>query len=285
MLARVPWSPNLKAVDKPKPRQLNKDRNRHLVETVAAILKSGEPTLFAFEASCRHGIRSSLCLQSWDWQEADIVAAEIVATALNRIGAMRPTWRQGQPEHTQDGFAAIQRRSCLHCGGIIPDERLEHSTRAVLYCDPLCGNAHRLARQRAAGERVSRAEHEAAMAARREKRTVEKQRDCPTCGTRFIARFWSSEYCSRECSPSVQRVLADRSCDNCGVGFRPRNASIRFCSRRCGYDHKSKAAGLGPRQCECCGTYYRARKQDSQFCSLSCTSKWRWQTLKSEAAG
>ena len=63
MLARVPWTPPLK--DKPKPKRLNRDRRRAIIERTMFILKHGNPTRFAFEATCRHAIRAKLCLEGW----------------------------------------------------------------------------------------------------------------------------------------------------------------------------------------------------------------------------
>ena len=61
MLSRLPWTPPPTVIVKARPRRINKDRHRHLVSTVAAILRSGHPTFFAYEAACRHGLRSGFC--------------------------------------------------------------------------------------------------------------------------------------------------------------------------------------------------------------------------------
>jgi hypothetical protein len=137
MLARTPWT--LPATEKAKPRRLSKDRRRQLVAIVANILRSGEPTKFTFEATCRHAIRSRLCLQGWRWAEADTIAADIVATALRSIGAQRPAWKEGQPEYTQDGFAPILRTRCAHCGRPLPDS---DGTRRI-HCSSVCANVRR----------------------------------------------------------------------------------------------------------------------------------------------
>lgn len=124
MLARVPWTP--KPETKPKPRRLNRDRRRHLVETIAAIMKrgleNGAPTKFTYEATCRHGIRSKLCLQGWGWHEADAVALDIVGAALRQLGAVRPPWAEGQPEWAQNGSGAlIERTRCVRCHTPLPE--------------------------------------------------------------------------------------------------------------------------------------------------------------------
>ncbi len=118
MLARTPWTPLPEVAMRPKPApqpKLPKGKRRHLVDAVVQILKRGDPTVFAFEASCRHGIRQQLCLQGWSWALADATAADIVAAALRQIGAKRPTWLEGQQAHFQDG-ASVPRERCLGCG-------------------------------------------------------------------------------------------------------------------------------------------------------------------------
>lgn len=136
MLARVPWTPPVKA--KPKPRRMNADRRRGIVERTVRILKEGDPTRFAFEAVCRHAIRSKLCLEGWKWQEADAVAVEIVATALRQIGARRPSWAEGQPEFLQLGAGAqIERTRCVRCRKPLPEDHRK-------FCSTLCANAHHM---------------------------------------------------------------------------------------------------------------------------------------------
>jgi hypothetical protein len=134
MLARLPWTPTV-PVAKPKAARINKDRRAHIVRVIAAILVAGEPTKFAFEATCRHAVRSRLCLAGWRWSDADDMAADIVAMALRRIGAQRPTWQQGQPEWAQEGFAPILRTRCVRCRSPLPEGHLK-------FCSQLCGGAH-----------------------------------------------------------------------------------------------------------------------------------------------
>jgi len=139
MLARVPW---IKPVAKvANARKLSKDRRRHLVETVAAILRLGQPTHFAFEGTCWHGLRSELCLDGWTWPEADHVAADIVATALRQLGASRPTWQQGQPEWTEEGVLRIERENCARCRKPLPADRGIGSGIPLKYCSVECNVA------------------------------------------------------------------------------------------------------------------------------------------------
>lgn len=126
---------------KPKLRRLNKDRRQHFVETIACLMKAAKEsgaaaTPLNFEGPCRHGLRTRLTLEGWRWQDADAVAAEIVATALNRMGAERPTWAEGQPEWAHIGAGAlIERTRCVRCHS--PLEGIQRK-----FCSEMCANAH-----------------------------------------------------------------------------------------------------------------------------------------------
>jgi hypothetical protein len=131
MLARVPWVKPLHTKPKLQPRKLNRERERRLVDDVAEVLHTGEPTLFAFEAVCRHAIRYALCRKGWQWEDADLAAARVVSMSLNLIGAERPSWAQGQPGWTEPGALPIERTRCARCRKPLPDDRPK-------YCSDHC---------------------------------------------------------------------------------------------------------------------------------------------------
>ena len=133
MLARLPWTQP--APVRAKPKKLHRDRRQHLVRVVATILAMGEPTKFTFEATCRHVVRSRLCLAGWRWADADDTAAGIVSDALRRLGAQRPSWKEGQPEWTQDGFSPTPRIWCVRCRTRLPEGHWK-------FCGHLCAQAH-----------------------------------------------------------------------------------------------------------------------------------------------
>jgi hypothetical protein len=143
-----------------KPRKLNQRKQQHLVTAVAVILDRGEPTQFALEATCRHALRSRLCLQGWRWAEADAVAFDIVAKALRRAGAQRPTWAEGQPEHLQNfSGAMIARTRCVRCRKTLPDGHWK-------FCGSTCSTMHfrmlqrlQVATEGDAYDRVSQSKH------------------------------------------------------------------------------------------------------------------------------
>ncbi|OYW60375.1 MAG: hypothetical protein B7Z40_20110 [Bosea sp. 12-68-7] len=119
---------------KPKAKRVTEAYRRALIEQTIAIMRKGEPSVFAFEGFMRHGIRSGLCLRGWSWREADDVAADVVGTALARLGAKRPTWQQAQPEWTQEGVLLIDRERCVNCGWQLPDGHRK-------YCSSRCANS------------------------------------------------------------------------------------------------------------------------------------------------
>lgn len=126
---------NRKAGKPKKARKLSSSHRRRLIDGAAVVLRKGDPTPFAFEAFLRHGIRAGLCLRGWRWHEADEAAADVVVAALRQIGAQRPTWKQGQPEWTQEGVALVERTRCIRCGWKLPPENRK-------FCGPVCFSAH-----------------------------------------------------------------------------------------------------------------------------------------------
>ncbi|EAQ35763.1 hypothetical protein NB311A_05083 [Nitrobacter sp. Nb-311A] len=133
---KLPDFPAIRIAPKKKRFKVNKDRRAHIVRVVTSILAGGEPTRFAFEATCRHAVRSRLCLNGWSWAAADDLAADVVKDALRRLGARRPTWKEGQPEWAQDGFAPILRTRCIRCHRTLEGERWK-------FCSELCDQSHR----------------------------------------------------------------------------------------------------------------------------------------------
>lgn len=67
-----------------------------------------------------------------------MAAASIVAEAMLRIGAKRPTYQEGQPEYSHEGAGAmIERTRCVRCHSPLPEGHTK-------FCGDLCCSAHHL---------------------------------------------------------------------------------------------------------------------------------------------
>ncbi|MGB3831218.1 MAG: hypothetical protein WA975_05060 [Mesorhizobium sp.] len=176
-------------IEKRSARKLNRARRQHLIDRAAVILREGEPSKFQFEAACRHGFRSSFCLQGWSWTDADQAAADVVAAALLLVGAERPTWQEGQPEWTQDGVLRVERDNCIRCRGPLPDGHHK-------FCCVDCGRAHREAMARQADNAAANARlyaYYAAWSAR------QAEQSCALCDAKFRPNRPQQRFCSVQC--------------------------------------------------------------------------------------
>ncbi|TPJ28020.1 hypothetical protein [Mesorhizobium sp. B2-7-2] len=297
-----------------KPRLLNQDRRRHLVDTAVKILKAGDPTYFEFEASCRHGLRSSLCLQGWSWNDAENAAADVVSAALKQIGAVRPTWDEAQGLVLEQGATKLERAHCVRCSAPIP----AGEAVAGKYCDDLCRHAAVKEKHRRSGEAMTMAELRLARAAARPapkpceqcgnifKPTSDERRFCSSecayasirvrpvttvcaqCGDTFSPKKNSEQaYCSHVCyakSKSRKKYEA-RACVSCEELFQPASPHAVYCSKRCQarYDRARKAAKSAPRQCENCQTYFQSDRSSARFCGPSCSAIARSRVIRASS--
>ncbi|MFZ5693299.1 MAG: hypothetical protein ACOY5F_18865 [Pseudomonadota bacterium] len=188
MLARTPLTTVILA--RRVARKLPKHRRDAIRDKVAAILKTCEPTAFAGEGPCRAGIRASLCMAGWRWADADFAAADIVLSALNLIGARRPTWQQGQPEWTQDGALPIERENCIRCRKPLPEGHR-------LFCSHICSSAHNGARRRLEKREEINAAWRAARAAWS---AAQPERNCERCGAPYQPKRPRQKLCRPRCT-------------------------------------------------------------------------------------
>src|SRR5690606_16555424 len=85
-----------------------------MVHRTILLLRNWQSSPFENEGRVRSELRSWLCLLGFEWQQSDQEAANLISEAFHKLGARRPTYLQGQPEHTAyDG-------RCLHCGREMP---------------------------------------------------------------------------------------------------------------------------------------------------------------------
>ncbi|GAB4352978.1 MAG: hypothetical protein Kow0026_10750 [Oricola sp.] len=188
MLARLPWVKPLR-IEPERRRRLTKDRKAAIREKVVPLARTAEPTPFAIEGPARHGIRAALCLQGWRWAEADAIAAEIVAAALNIVGAKRPTWEQGQPEWTQPGALPILRERCIRCRKPLPEGHYK-------FCSKMCGDAYHGERN---AVRLREERHLKRMARLAAWSAKQPEQRCEGCGGLFRPRRPGQRFCCTQC--------------------------------------------------------------------------------------
>jgi hypothetical protein len=228
------------------------------IERTASILATYNLSPFQYEAASRTGIRVELVLDGFGWESSDAEAASIVSAALDRIGARRPTWAQGQREYT------VPAEFCSWCHSPL-DEELLNDKRHVGYCTEICaraalrwreteGDRRNAAAVRAAYDVIARLRHE--------------PRTCLRCGRRFLPVKDGQEHCSIDCARGTRD---DRICEACGKRFHPRREDQRYCSTACGHAHLKAAPDA---TCWQCGKRFKER-HGARFCSTPCAEAYR----------
>lgn len=265
------WRAKQREKQKQTTRRLKRDRFDAIVVSITKVFEGGLPTVFEPEGACRHGLRSSLCLQGWSWSDADHCATQIISTVLRKLGAIRPTWQQGQPEWTQDGHAPVERQRCAVCGNPMEPS---HHTSPRIYCSDVCRTAAYRERARATREKQTRDEWKASVAAEKAQYRKQRERDCDHCGKAFIRRIEKpmQRFCSKTCADQSgdRRQLADRPCLHCGTMFRPKGDRSKYCSLRCSAAAQSEAMRKPEKACDACRKLFRPVIAKRRFCSLEC---------------
>jgi predicted nucleic acid-binding Zn ribbon protein len=189
MLSRLDWKPPVTLKPRPHQRTLTAAAKRRIVDHVCNILREGEPTRFALEGFCRHGVRQHLCLAGWGWQRADDMAATVLSSAFAILGAKRPTWQEGQPEWTQPGIIAQSRTRCVRCGWKLPEGHQK-------YCSPQCAANYKADIARKADRMASNAKQAAYYAQWSAKQPLQP---CKVCETPFRPKKPGQVLCSKRC--------------------------------------------------------------------------------------
>ena len=250
----------------PKPHPIFRgDQRKHVVNLVMDVMRGWHQSPFQLEGPVTAGIRSALCLAGYNWHRSNKQAVEVVAEALRLLGAVRPTWEQGQRHYVEP------RENCKWCFAPIDEDgdrlsgfcSLEHARAAQMHW-----GFETLACSDKAYSNVTRAIS----------RLSQTPRKCEACGNKFRPQ-WSTHlqrFCSHECSALAKRVPAKTfTCEACGTYFEANakesrgSQGRRFCSPECG----GKAPGLMPvtiRECAACGTTFGAKSSIAKFCSNAC---------------
>ena len=248
-------------------------KRREAITTAAvAILERWRSSKFEFEGACRHGVRAGLCLDGFSYGAADAWSEKIVCEALRRIGAVRPTWIEGQPEHAQDGYAPVERTICERCGKPLPDD----ARAGQRFCSAICRSSAMSMRARRLSKLLGKAEYDATIAAsaeaRRQASAMRKVRVCEQCGETFSSKRKSPRFCSLRCSAANQRKPLMRTCLHCGNDFEAtKQPKLKYCGAACWSEaRRKKVVVIEERACRRCGVVFLPTRSNKFFCSRNC---------------
>lgn len=208
-------------------------------------------------------IRSSLCLSDHGWEVADREARDLAAEVLRLMGAVRPTWEQGQREYVEP------RENCRWCATPLPEEEFG-GLRKGYFCSVECARAailHRELKTTKRQDKVAVAAHSIIERATRPTMT------CEQCGKNFkpyTRTAIDQKYCSHHCSALAHRTVEERACKTCGAMFRPKQLAKAglYCSDAC-----FRARTLPARECILCSTVFIPKMETAQFCSETCNKR------------
>lgn len=250
------------------PRIFTGDQRRSTVSRVKSLLRGWSLSPFENEGPTRAGLRSSLCIDGHPWPVADFEAAELIAEALHKMGARRPTWAEGQREY------ATGADYCQYCRGPLDEEDIARHRR---FCSTDCAGRFLRTRDDDAGVKADQTRFHAYYLTRTERFP---ERPCAWCGTAFRPTVADSQACSIGCREKLHTAsLPQRTCAHCRDVFQPRKHHAKFCSRACttaaqsGATAAKRAEERGERSCPECRTVFRPKRADKIFCSPKCGSR------------
>ncbi|PRX11227.1 UNVERIFIED_ORG: hypothetical protein BCL66_102188 [Martelella mediterranea] len=253
--------PKRKLVEKKRKRLLSHDKRKAAVGRLATILDGYYLSKFQYEASCRHGVRSALCLQGYGWADADAEAALLVEEALKTIGAKRPRWEEGQK------YYSVSKDYCARCGGSMDGA---HGR----FCSVECARATLNDR---AGSDKRHQDRVIVAAQRMITRHNHAPIECAQCGKTFHPLNAKVRFCSAACLGASVKIHHEKPCAVCGTVFQPRYQGHRCCSMDCSGKLSSmvraeKLADLN-RHCKECGTEFTPKVKTAIYCSEVCRKK------------
>jgi hypothetical protein len=241
-------------------RLLSGQKREHVIEALRVILADWKASPFEHEAACRHGLRAGFCIEGERWAVSDHEAAALVDEALRRNRAARPTWEQGQREHT------IPVECCQWCGGEIDQTGL----RQDRYCSAMCAKSAYIHREAETTKAASLSHRQALRIIVREQQPLKA---CKCCGVQFRPSDPTrpSDFCSLACAKTT---IPDRECEVCGKTFHPATRHVMTCSIECRSAKARRPVKL--LTCLTCGDDFPASQtKRSPFCSESCSTMHR----------
>lgn len=248
------------------PPVFNKDKRSSVVSKLMDVMRDWRSSPFEHEATCRHSIRSALCLQGNSWPASDQEAARVVAESLMRLGAERPTWDEGQREYV------TPRENCYWCGGLLAEDAYA-GNRKDRFCSSACARSAIASRNFGMHYR----QHEIGSAAYRIiSRERTDLRTCKHCGEAFHPASNGGHggrqvFCSVKCRSAARRVVPERQCQHCERVFRPGRADKIFCSDACYRAHGPTIRRIF--RCEFCSRAFDAKSANARYCGAYCREK------------
>ncbi len=255
------------AGQKPKAKIQNEAKRKHLISRVIDGMRDWRCTPFENEGPMRAGLRSGFCSMGHGWGDADKEADVVISHALRRIGAVRPTWDEGQPSHTDSPDF------CSWCRGPMDDE---DRTRGQRFCSAECAAIAIQQRDRKSNKYMGTVLRSAV---RLVTKATAPPRDCEYCGDTFRSDREDARFCSPVCVSRWQKgdlLLKDIVCQGCGKTAKPSNRGARFCSHSCAsaVHHRQERERLASetRICACCGDGFAPTTESTIYCSRRCSS-------------
>ncbi len=244
------------------------DQRKHIINKIMDLLSDWRFSQFEKEGPVLSGIRSALCLKGYSWDRANREAANLVSSAIMKLGYSRPTWEQGQPDYTTPA------ENCKWCGGAV-DTEFGSGMRSSRFCSEECAKAFITRRDAETVRDASEAFHAAWKTIRRAKHPAIS---CRECGVRFKPHKGDEKFCSPSCYKKHRdRALEELPCLHCGISFMAhkgrRPDQGKFCSARCALAHRHVLSF--ERTCQWCGDRFMSKRHHTNFCSHTCSTTVR----------
>jgi hypothetical protein len=235
------------------------EARKDMVRRVTDVLRNWRLSPFEHEGNTRAGFRAALVLDGHGWQAADDEAAALIAESFHLLGAVRPTWFEGQMQYSAGTDY------CWSCRGPLEEEDRAAGRR---FC---CDDCARLART----HRTDIARYADQLAYNSAYYVAFKdglpEADCEWCGARYKMQHLKQRFCSKSCAQNVvwgERKVKPKPCLQCGTIFRGLQVEAKFCSPKCSARHR--VDNMSERHCEVCKAVFRPRSSNAAVCSPVC---------------